>query len=188
MQEGRIPLLENGMEFQSISLSPADADYINQAKLNRWEIAGAYRVPLHMIGDLERSTNNNIEHQSLEFVKFCLLPWVKNWEQELDRKLIPYNLQGEYFYRINLDGLLRADLITRMRSYALAIQWGIMNRDEVRDLENRNPIPDGFGQQFITPLNMVPIDELMIDQNTTGDSSTDNTQKQQQNGTRQQQQ
>lgn len=174
MNDGRFPLLENDLDFQTISLTPADSEFINTAKLNRQDIAGAYRVPLHMVADLERATFSNIEHQSLEFVKYTLLPWITNWEQELNRKLLPYDLQGEYYFKFNVDGLLRGDFKTRMEGYSKSIQWGIMNRDEVRALEDMNPIPDGQGQVFITPLNMIPIDQ----QDNQGDN-----QNQKQNGT-----
>jgi HK97 family phage portal protein len=182
MNEGRFPLLENGLDFQTISLTPADAEFLSVAKLNRQDIAGAFRVPLHMVADLERATFSNIEHQSLEFVKYTLLPWITNWEGELNRKLLPYDLQGEYYFKFNVDGLLRGDFQTRMNGYTKAIQWGIYNRDEVRALEDMNPIPDGKGQVFITPLNMIPIDQ-QDDQVEEGEGQSDNTQKQKQNGT-----
>jgi len=175
IRKGGFPLLENGVEYQSISLSPADAEFIATSKLTRQDIAGAYRVPLHMIGDLERATFSNIEHQSLEFVKFSLLPWIKAWEQELNRKLLPESIRSTHFFRFNVDGLLRGDFQTRMRGYATAIQWGILNRDEVRDLENRNPVPDGLGQVFLTPLNMAPLTEENLDAQSLGDPSSDNT-------------
>lgn len=175
IRKGGFPLLENGVEYQSISLSPADAEFIATSKLTRQDIAGAYRVPLHMIGDLERATFSNIEHQSLEFVKFSLLPWIKAWEQELNRKLLPESIRSTHFFRFNVDGLLRGDFQTRMRGYATAIQWGILNRDEVRDLENRNPVPDGLGQVFLTPLNMAPLTEENLNAQSLGDPSSDNT-------------
>jgi HK97 family phage portal protein len=159
MSEGRIPLLENGLDFASITLAPADAEFINTVKINRQDIYGAYRVPAHMTGDLERSTNNNIEHQGLEFQKYCLLPHLTMWEQELNRKIIQYSLQGEYYYSHNVEGLLRGDYRTRMDTYAKAVQWGILNRDEVRAIEGLAPIPDGEGAMYLTPLNMVPISE-----------------------------
>ncbi len=179
LQQGRFPVLENNLQFQTIALTPADSEFISTAKLNRQDIAGAYRVPAHMIGDLERSTNNNIEHQSLEFSKYTLLPWVTNWEQELDRKLVPIPLQGEYFYNFNMDELQRGDFSNRVIGFTRMVQWGIMNRDEVRQRENLNPIPDGLGQTFITPLNMVPIEDQ---QQGDGEPNSDTTNTQQ-NGT-----
>jgi HK97 family phage portal protein len=176
LQTGNFPILQNGVEYQSISLTPMDAEFINTHKLTARDVAAAYRVPLHMINDLERATFSNIEHQSLEFVKNTLLPWIKNWEEELNRKLLPADVQDSHFFRFNVEGMLRGDFRTRMDGYARAIQWGILNRDEVRDLENRNKIPDGAGEIFITPLNMAPLTEegmqlsLFSGQSAGGDS------------------
>lgn len=174
MKRGELPVLENGLDYHSVALNPSDAEFINTHKITARDINSAYRVPLHMTGDLERATFSNIEHQSLEFVKNTLLPWVKNWEAELNRKIIPYSLQDTHFFRFNLEGLLRGDLRSRMESYTKAIQWGILNRDEVRALENRNRIPDGLGQVFLTPLNMAPLTEETVNGDGWGENQTDN--------------
>lgn len=178
MQRGDIPLLENGVDYMSVSLNPTDAEFINTHKVTSRDIYGAYRIPPHMAGDLERATFSNIEHQSLEFVKNSLLPWMKNWEAELNRKLLPYDLQENHFFRFNVDGLLRGDIKARMEAYTKAIQWGILNRDEVRELENRNRIPEGLGQIFLTPLNMTALTEETVN----GEQNTDETNKQDENG------
>jgi len=175
VQKGEFPVLENGLTFNTVSLSPQDAEFINTARLTTLDIARAYRVPPHMIGDLERATFSNIEHQALEFVKHTLLPWLKNWEQELNRKLLPSDLQDSHFFRFNVEGMLRGDIKARMEAYTKAIQWGIMNRDEARELENRNRIPDGLGQVFLTPLNMAPL----TDETITGEPAQDGDQPQQ---------
>jgi HK97 family phage portal protein len=169
INRGEFPILENGLEFSTVSLSPADAEFINTANLTTLDIARAYRIPPHMIGDLSRATFSNIEHQALEFVKHTLLPWIKNWEQELNRKLLPNDLQSTHFFRFNVEGMLRGDIKSRMEAYTKAIQWGILNRDEVRALENRNRIPDGLGEIFLTPLNMAPL----TDETITGENSDD---------------
>lgn len=181
LKNGEFPLLENGVEFQSISLSPHDAEFINTHKLTSRDIFSAYRIPPHMAGDLERATFSNIEHQALEFVKFTLLPWIRNWEQELNRKLLPTDLQSDHYFHFNVDGLLRGDFKTRMEGYVRAIQWGMLNRDEVRALEDLNPIPDGFGQVYLTPLNMAPIEQ--IDQHNGSSTSDLNNGNGQQSGT-----
>lgn len=178
MQKGEIPLLENGVDYMSVSLNPTDAEFINTHKVTSRDVYGSYRIPPHMAGDLERATFSNIEHQSLEFVKNSLLPWMKNWEAELNRKLLPYDLQENHFFRFNVDGLLRGDIKARMEAYTKAIQWGILNRDEVRELENRNRIPEGLGQIFLTPLNMTALTEETVN----GEQNTDETNKQDENG------
>ncbi|HMU75401.1 MAG TPA: phage portal protein, partial [Elusimicrobiota bacterium] len=166
------PVLTGGLEYKSVSLSPADAEFINTAKLTTQDIARAYRVPPHMIGDLERATFSNIEHQSIQFVQQTLLPWLKNWEAELNRKLLPTDLQGEYYFRFKVEGMLRGDILSRYRAYAIARQWGWTNADEIRDLEDMNPLPDGQGQLYLTPMNMVPAD--MVEDQFQGDPNTDN--------------
>lgn len=178
MQRGEIPLLENGVDYMSVSLNPTDAEFINTHKVTSRDIYGAYRIPPHMAGDLERATFSNIEHQSLEFVKNSLLPWIKNWEAELNRKLLPYDLQDTHFFRFNVEGMLRGDIKARMEAYTKAIQWGIFNRDEVRALENRNRIPDGLGEIFLTPLNMTALTEETVN----GQQDTDEAKQQDENG------
>ena len=177
LQRGDIPVLQNGLEYKSVSLTPADAEFINTAKLTTSDIARAYRVPPHMIGDLERATFSNIEHQSIQFVQQTLLPWLKNWEAELNRKLLPLDLQGEYYFRFKVEGMLRGDILSRYRAYAIARQWGWENADEIRDLEDMNPLPDGQGKIYLTPLNMIPADmvEEQFKDTTGGDPDTDNT-------------
>lgn len=170
IRSGDFPVLQNGVEYQAIQLTPADAQFIQTAQLTRQQIAAAYRVPLHMIGDLSNASFSNIEHQSLEFVKYTLLPWIKAWEMELNRKLLPVSIRMSHYFRFNVEGLLRGDLKARMEAHTKAVQWGIMNRDEVRAIENLNPIPDGMGQIFLTPLNMIPIDQ----QDQQADQTTDN--------------
>lgn len=174
MQRGDIPILENGVDYKTVSLTPLDAEFLNTHKVTSRDIYSVYRIPPHMAGDLERATFSNIEHQSLEFTKNTMLPWLKNWEQELNRKLLPYDLQETHFFRFNLEGLLRGDIKSRMEAYTKAIQWGILNRDEVRELENRNRIPDGLGEVFLTPLNMAPLTEETVsgEQNTDESNNT----------------
>lgn len=156
---GSTPVLMGGFKFQPITLSPEDAQFVATSKLTTQQICGAYRIPLHMVGDLDRATFSNIEHQSLEFVQNTLRPWVRNWEQELNRKLVPYSLRGTHYFRFNMDAILRGDIKTRFEAYTRGIQWGIFNRDEVRRMENLNAIPGGLGQEYLTPLNMQVLGE-----------------------------
>lgn len=154
---GKTPVLMGGFKFQTITLSPADTQYIENANLTIDQLCGAYRVPPHMVGKLDRATFSNIEHQSLEFYQNCVLPMVKQWEQQLNRKLIPARLRSEYFFSFNVDSVLRADTLSRYRAHAIALNWGILNRDEVRKIEKMNKIPDGLGSKFMSPLNMTEL-------------------------------
>lgn len=136
-------LLEEGMEWLALSINPDDAQFLETRKFQRSEIAGIFRVPLHMIGDLERSTNNNIEQQSLEFIRDSLRPWLKRWEQAITRDLLAPQERGEYFAEFLMDDLLRGDTKSRYEAYAQAIQNKIMNANEVRVRENMNPREGG---------------------------------------------
>lgn len=139
---GRTPVLENGLEFVPLSLKPADAMFLETAKLSRQDVCALYRVPPHMIGDLERSTNNNIEHQSLEFVRNTLMPYLKIWEHELNRKLLFPGEKARLYFRFNVDGMLRGDTKSRAEYYTRALgsvsSPGWLSEDEVRMLENMN--------------------------------------------------
>jgi len=136
-------VLEEDMEWIALSITPDDAQFLETRKFQRSEIASIFRVPLHMIGDLERSTNNNIEHQSLEFVRDSLRPWLKRWEQAITRDLLAPSEQGEYFAEFLMDDMLRGDTKTRYEAYGSAIQNKIMNANEVRIRENMNPRDGG---------------------------------------------
>lgn len=178
LQRGDIPVLQGGLEYKSVSLTPADAEFINTHKLTRGDICSAYRVPPHMVGDLERATFSNIEHQQIEFVQQTMLPILKKWESELNRKLLPIALQGEYYFKFNVNGMMRGDLLNRYRAYAIARQWGFKNADEIRALEDENPLPDEQGKIFLTPLNMIPADQ--VEEQFKGDANDDDGTKKKQ--------
>lgn len=148
-------LLEEGMDWKSVGMTSEDAQFLETRKFQRGEIASIYRVPPHMIGDLERSTNNNIEQQSLEFVIYSLTPWLKRWESRLSKDLLSPQDQEIYVIEFLEDGLLRGDFKTRVFGYQSALNNGWMSPNEVREKENLNPVPGG--DQFMRPLNMTPL-------------------------------
>lgn len=148
----RTAMLEDGMEFQVVGMTSEDAQFLETRKYQRTEIASIFRVPPHMIGDLERATFSNIEHQSLEFVMHSLMPWLRRWEQAISRDLLTEKERETYFAEFLVDGLLRGDIQTRYAAYTQAINSGFMSRNEVRLKENMNPA-DGL-DEFLTPLNM----------------------------------
>lgn len=150
----KTPLLEDGLEWQQISMNNRDAQYIETRKFQTEDIARIFRVPPHKIGHLERSTNNNIEHQALEFVTDTLMPWLRRWEQAIGRDLLGVTDRRKYFAEFLVDGLLRGDAKSRSEFYASAVQTGWMNRNEVRAKENMNP-EDGL-DEFLEPMNMQP--------------------------------
>lgn len=142
---GKIAVLEEGMRYSPISIPPEQAQFLETRKFQIEEIARIFRVPLHMIGSLEHSTFSNIEHQSLDFVKFTLSPWISRWEQSIARTLLRPEEKSEYFVKFNVDGLLRGDYQSRMNGYATARQNGWMSANDIRELENLDRIPEEEG-------------------------------------------
>ena len=128
------------MDYKPISMTPQDSQFLETRKFQIEEIARLYRVPLHMIGDLDHATFSNIEQQSLEFVQFTLMPWLTRWEQEIQRSLL-LPQERRYFAKFNVDGMLRGDYNSRMQGYATARQNGWMSANDIREREDENRIP-----------------------------------------------
>ena len=137
----KVVVLEEGMKYQSIGISPEQAQFLETRKFQINEIARIFRVPPHMVGDLEKSSFSNIEQQSLEFVKYTLDPWVVRWEQAMTRVLLLDSEKPRYFIKFNLEGLLRGDYQSRMNGYAIGRQNGWMSANDIRELENLDRIP-----------------------------------------------
>lgn len=141
----RVAVLEEGMKFQSIGIPPEQAQFLETRKFQINEIARIFRLPPHMIGDLEKSSFSNIEQQSLEFVMYTLDPWVVRWEQSIKRVLFSEDEKKEYFVKFNVDGLLRGDYQSRMNGYAVGRQNGWLSSNDIRELENMNRISEELG-------------------------------------------
>lgn len=141
----QIAVLEEGLKYQPIGISPEQAQFLETRKFQINEIARIFRVPPHMVGDLEKSSFSNIEQQSLEFVKYTLEPWLMRWEQSLARRLFTDSEKKAYFIRFNVEGLLRGDYASRMSGYAVARQNGWMSANDIRELENLDHIPAELG-------------------------------------------
>lgn len=148
-----LAIFDGGLEWVQTGMDQKDAQYIETLAFQNTEIWRIYRMPPHKVGDLTRSTNNNIEQQALEYVQDCLLSELRRWEQTLNRELLLDEDRKEYFFEFLIDGLLRGDMKSRFESYAIAINWGIFSANEVREIENRNPRPKG--DLYLQPLNMV---------------------------------
>ena len=157
----KVAVLEEGMKYTPISISPNEAQFLETRKFQINEIARIFRVPPHMVGDLEKSSFSNIEQQSLEFVKYTLDPWVSRWEQAMVRSLLSKDDKKKYFIKFNVDGLLRGDYQSRMNGYSIGIQNGFMSPNDVRELENLDLIPDEEGgNTYMVNGNMMPITEV----------------------------
>ncbi len=152
---GGFMILEEGMQWKEMSMTMQDAQFLELRKLNRAEIAAIFRVPPHKIGDLDRATFSNIEHQALEYVTDALMSRLVRWEQAIYRDLI-FALNGEgketYFAEFLVDSLLRGDLASRYNAYAVGINAGILSPNEARAFENLNAREGG--DRFLQPLNM----------------------------------
>lgn len=142
---GKVAVLEEGMKYSPIGISPDQAQFLETRKFQIDEIARIFRVPPHMIGDLEKSTFSNIEQQSLEFVKYTLGPWVSRWEQAMSQALLTPEERTRYEIHFNVDGLLRGDYESRMNGYAVGRQNGWLSANDIRELENMNRIPEEEG-------------------------------------------
>lgn len=155
---GKIAVLEEGMKYTPISISPEQAQFLETRKFQINEIARIFRVPPHMLADLEKSSFSNIEQQSLEFVKYTLDPWVIRWEQSIHRSLLIGGEKKEYFVKFNVEGLLRGDYASRMSGYATARQNGWMSANDIRELENMDRIPpEEGGDLYLINGNMLPM-------------------------------
>ena len=154
----KIAVLEEGMKYTPIGISPEQAQFLETRKFQINEIARIFRVPPHIVGDLEKSSFSNIEQQSLEFVKYTLEPWLVRWEQSIQRTLFSPEEKKRYFAKFNVEGLLRGDYASRMSGYATARQNGWMSANDIRELENLDRIPaeDG-GDLYLINGNMLPL-------------------------------
>jgi len=149
-QSGKPMLLEGGLKFERISIPNNDAQFLESRKYQRSEIAAIFRVPLHMINDLEKSSFNNMEQQSTDFVMHTLRPWVLRIEQAISIAL--FGKDSEYYVKFNMSSLLRGDTKTRYEAYGTGIRDGWLTRNEARESEDLNPI-DGLDDPIL-PLNM----------------------------------
>ena len=133
------------MKYQQIGIPPEEAQFLETRKFQLDEIARLYRIPPHMIGDLEKSSFNNIEQQSMDFVKYTLDPWVIRWEQAMQKALFLPEEKKQYFLKFNVNGLMRGDYESRMTGYSIGRQNGWLSANDIREMEDMNPVPDAEG-------------------------------------------
>jgi HK97 family phage portal protein len=153
----KVAVLENGLKWQSIGMPNDDAQWLETRKYTRSEIAGLFRVPAHIINDLDKATFSNVEQLGQEFATLCIAPWAVRIEKALNKTLFTEAERGYLFVRFNLGGLVRGDIMSRYQAYATARQNGWMTANEIRELEDMNPA-DG-GDELLVNGNMIPITE-----------------------------
>jgi HK97 family phage portal protein len=153
----RTMILEEGLDYKQIGIPPEEAQFIESKNFSITDIARIYNVQPHLIGELSRSTNNNIEHQGIEFQTLTMMPYCVRFEQEYTRKLLTSKEKKKFFIEHLMDGLSRGDMAARYNSYSQGVNSGFMNPDEVRERENMNPMPDGKGEEYRWPANTIPV-------------------------------
>ena len=145
-------ILEGGMKWSQITINPVDAQLLESKYFQIEDICRIYRVPQHLVNKLDRSTYSNIEHMSLEFVMYTMLPIFKRFEDNINAQLLtPEQRKNGYYVRFKIDGLLRGDAKSRAEAYAMGRQWGWLSVNDIRRLENMPPIPNG--DRYLEPMN-----------------------------------
>jgi HK97 family phage portal protein len=147
-------VVEEGMDVVTLGMTAEQAQFLETRKFQRNEIAAIFGVPPHKIGDLERATFSNIEHQAIEVVTDTIRPWAVAWEQAITRDLFTAEMRRTHMVAFNLDGLLRGDIESRYRAYATGRQWGWLSANDIREREDMNRIPEG--DVYLSPMNMTP--------------------------------
>ncbi len=168
-------LLENGLTYKSIAINPVDAELLSSRKFQVEDVGRVYRVPLHLIQHLDKATNNNIEHQSLEFVMYTMLPWFKRVEMAINTQLLtPLQRKRGYYFEFNINSLLRGDMKSRSEAYRNGRNGGYLSVNDIRKRENMNPIPNG--DIYLQPVNMMEAGKVIeteekIDNNQGNDKN-----------------
>jgi len=159
---GQTTYIDQGMQWKQIAVPPEDAQFLESRKFGVTEICRWFGVPPHRVFELDRSTNNNIEQQSLEFVQQTLLPWARRIELECDIKFFGRQQRGVYYTKLNFASLLRADIKSQHEAFAIGRQNGWLSANDIRELQDMNPIGKG-GDDYLVQVNMMPLD-LMREQ------------------------
>ena len=166
---GRVAILEEGMKFETISMPNNEAQFLETRKFQVSEICRIYRVPPHLVGDLEHATFSNIEHQSISFAVHTIRPWLVRIEQSINRALFSDKEKGRFYVQFNIDGLMRGAYKERMEGYAIARQNGWMSANDIRLLENLNPLSDAQGgDTYLVNGNMIPINSARKEESMNG--------------------
>ena len=152
-------VLEEGLSWQQIGIPPNEAQFLETRKFQVEETCRWFNVPPTMI-QVQVGAAASVEQEDLKFVKHSLRPWLVRWEQNTDRKLVLPSQKGKSFSGFVVEGILRGDTAARWESYVKGRQWGVYSANDIRELEDQNPIDDEAGDMYIVPLNMVPIEKL----------------------------
>lgn len=155
----RIAILEEGMSYKQVGIPPDNAQFLESRKFQLNEIARLLHIPPHMLADLDRATFSNIEHQAIEFVTYTMGPWFTRWEETCNRKLLLSGEKKIFFFEFLVDALLRGDSSARANFYKELFYLGVLSPNDIRELENMNPIDDPGGNKYYIQSNMLPMDK-----------------------------
>lgn len=158
-KQGGTALLEEGLVYTPISLTPEEAQFLETQKFNVLNIARIFGVPPHMLMEMSAATFGNIEHQAIEFAKYSLRTWLVRWEQAIKITLFPG--EDDVFAQFQMDAILRGDSLARAQSNEIQWRSGVINIDEWRARENLNALPDGKGKTHLIPINFQPLDQAI---------------------------
>lgn len=151
----KVAMLQEGMTFKPLSMSNVDAELLGILKITGTDLARIYKIPPHMINDLEKASYNSLEQLLIQYVIFALMPWVKRHEEAMMRDFLLPGERRQYFIEFNLSGLLRGDQKSRYDAYAVGRQWGWLSINDIRRLENMPPVANG--DIYLQPLNMTDV-------------------------------
>ena len=151
----KVAMLQEGMTFKPVSMNNVDAELLGILKATGLDIARIYKIPPHMINELEKASYNSLEQLLIQYVIFALMPWVKRHEQAMMRDFLLPSERRDYFIEFNLSGLLRGDQKSRYDAYAIGRQWGWLSINDIRRLENMPPVANG--DSYLQPLNMADV-------------------------------
>lgn len=156
-QAGKTAVLEEGLKYKAISMPPDQAQFIATRKFSVEDVARIFRVPQHMIQNLDNATYSNIEQQSIDYVVHSLTPWLVQMEQEMNQKLFRENERVDHYVKFNTNGLLRGDQKSRGDYYQTLWNIGAISIDEIRGFEDMNKLPNGQGEKHFVPLNFTEL-------------------------------
>ena len=163
---GKTAILEEGMDWVSRTVPNNQAQFLESREYQVSDICRIFRVPNHLVNDLSRATYASVEAQQIDFVVHTITPWIKRIESELNAKLVPSNKRGEQYFKFNLNAILRGDSKSRADYYRTLINIGVLSPDEVRALEDLNPM-GGESEKVYMQSNMMPLDRLGEDTSRT---------------------
>lgn len=166
-------ILEEGAKWHQVGMTSEDAQFLESRRFQVEEIARVFRVPPHLVGDLSKATYSNIEQQNIDFVQKTILPWASRIESAVKRCLFSPDDKLTYYPKFNLDGILRGDIETRFKAYGAGRQWGIFSTNDIRELEEMNPVEHG-DDDFLVPINMALAKDLGKDNGDGGSQDEEN--------------